>query len=201
MVITIDGPAGSGKSTVARRVAKCLATPHVDTGAMYRVVTLLSLEQDLSLDNAKVLGTLARSTQIEVRTDSDGENIVLVNGRDVTREIRSPEVSRNVSLVAAHREVRETSGERVSLVTSRPLTSTMFSPSESVRTSICVERASVPSTSALSRDRSCSKLSNVTTLYMAPVSTWGVAKHLATLLATVLLPEPAGPSIVMTIPV
>src|SRR5660398_257762 len=107
MVITIDGPAGSGKSTVARRVAKCLATPHVDTGAMYRVVTLLSLEQDLSLDNAEVLGTLARSTQIEVRTDSDGENIVLVSGRDVTREIRSPEVCRNVSLVAAHREVRE----------------------------------------------------------------------------------------------
>ena len=99
-VIAIDGPAGSGKSTVARAVAGRLGLDYLDTGAMYRSVALAALRQGIDPSNAEVVATLAQRLQIDV-----GEAVV-VDGVDATVEIRSPEVTRVVSVVAANPEVR-----------------------------------------------------------------------------------------------
>src|SRR5436309_12643326 len=96
MVIAIDGPAGSGKSTVARAVAAELNFTFMDSGAMYRSVGLLALAHP-----QRPAGELARAAEIRV-----GER-VLVNGRDVSAEIRAPEVSEAASRVAADPAVRE----------------------------------------------------------------------------------------------
>ncbi len=96
MLIAIDGPAGAGKSTVARAVADRLGFAYLDSGAMYRCVGLLSLSQP-----AASPGHLARTARIEL-----GERIVL-DGRDVTEAIRTPEVSRAASHVAADADVRK----------------------------------------------------------------------------------------------
>lgn len=96
MLIAIDGPAGAGKSSVARAVAQRLGFTYLDSGAMYRCVGLLSLEAP-----ALSPGQLARQARIEL-----GERIML-DGRDVTDAIRSPEVSQAASLVAADAGVRE----------------------------------------------------------------------------------------------
>lgn len=101
-VIAIDGPAGSGKSTVARRLATALGLDFLDTGAMYRSVTHAALAKGLEPDASDAVAELARATTIEL--DPDGT--VLVDGANVTRTIRSPEVSRAVSAVAANPEVR-----------------------------------------------------------------------------------------------
>ncbi|HEY7891258.1 MAG TPA: (d)CMP kinase [Solirubrobacteraceae bacterium] len=97
MVIAIDGPAGAGKSTVARALAQRLGFTYLDSGAMYRCVGLLKLHEP-----ARASGELAREAQIEL-TDAR----VLLDGRDVTEEIRSPEVSEWASRVAADQAVRE----------------------------------------------------------------------------------------------
>jgi cytidylate kinase len=94
MVIAIDGPAGAGKSTVARAVARALGFTYLDTGAMYRAVGLATLE------TGELAATVAERISVE-----DGDR-VLVDGRDVTGEIRTPEVSRAASEVAADRAVR-----------------------------------------------------------------------------------------------
>jgi len=99
-VIAIDGPAGSGKSTVARGVAAALGLDELDTGAMYRAVTLAALRRAVDLRDAAALGELSGAIALDV-----GERIV-VDGEDVSREIRSAEVSAAVSVVAAHPEVR-----------------------------------------------------------------------------------------------
>src|ERR687893_734913 len=95
MVIAIDGPAGAGKSTVARAVADRLGFTYLDTGAMYRAVALATMEQ--GGEPAEVAGRI----EIDV-----GEN-VLLDGRDVTTAIRTPEVSANASRVAADPGVRK----------------------------------------------------------------------------------------------
>ncbi len=102
MVIAIDGPAGAGKSTVARGTAGALGFTYLDSGAMYRSVALEALEAGTPLDDGKALGEVARSLSIEL----DGEN-VRVDGRDVSAEIRTPEVSAAASRVSVHPEVRE----------------------------------------------------------------------------------------------
>ena len=99
-VVAIDGPSGSGKSTVARAVAQRLELEVLDTGAMYRSVTLAALEQGVALDDEPGLTALAERTVIEV-----GDR-VLVDGRDVSAEIRGPEVTSAVSAVSAHHGVR-----------------------------------------------------------------------------------------------
>jgi cytidylate kinase len=99
-VIAIDGPAGSGKSTVARAVATKLGMPYLDTGAMYRAVAFTSMRNGVDPDDAEVVARLAVDMQLEV-----GE-CVLVDGVDATIEIRSPEVTRAVSVVAINPEVR-----------------------------------------------------------------------------------------------
>jgi cytidylate kinase len=99
-VIAIDGPAGSGKSTVAKRVAARLGLPYLDTGAMYRSVAFACIQRGIDPDDADVVARLARDVDIDV-----GDK-VLVDGVDATIEIRGPEVTRAVSAVAANPDVR-----------------------------------------------------------------------------------------------
>lgn len=105
--IAIDGPAGSGKSTVARMLARRLGLLHIDTGAMYRALTLKALRRGTDLQDEKALEDLARETRIKLVPGSDGTVRVFLDGEDVTDAIRSPEVSRGVSLVARVPGVRE----------------------------------------------------------------------------------------------
>jgi cytidylate kinase len=100
-VIAIDGPAGSGKSTVARRLAERLGLAYLDTGAMYRAVTFAALRRGLDPADAGPMAQLARTVDLEVTLEG-----VRVDGVDATIEIRGPEVSRAVSVVAANPEVR-----------------------------------------------------------------------------------------------
>jgi CMP/dCMP kinase len=100
-VIAIDGPAGSGKSTVARRLAEHLGLDYLDTGAMYRAITFAALRRGIDPADAAPVAELARVVDLDVTTDN-----VRVDGVDATIEIRGPEVSRAVSLVAANPQVR-----------------------------------------------------------------------------------------------
>ena len=107
MIIAIDGPAGSGKSTVARGLARRLGFTYLDSGAMYRAVTLAALEAEADLSDGELLGRLAADSQIRLR-ERDHDNVqVLLDGRDVSEEIRTPAVTGSSSRVAAHHEVRE----------------------------------------------------------------------------------------------
>lgn len=99
-VIAIDGPGGSGKSTVARAVAHQLGLERLDTGAMYRAVALASLREGIDRGDATALGALARRLSLEV-----GERVTM-DGGDVTAAIRGPDVDAVVSAVSAHAEVR-----------------------------------------------------------------------------------------------
>jgi cytidylate kinase len=101
LLVAIDGPAGAGKSTVARAVARELGFTYLDSGAMYRCVALLSIEQP-----AAEPAELARAANIEL-CERDGSSQVLLDGRDVSESIRSPAVSAAASLVAADHGVRE----------------------------------------------------------------------------------------------
>lgn len=100
-VVAIDGPAGSGKSTVGRRLARELGLQYLDTGAMYRGVTFAALRRGIDPQDAEIVGRLA--TQVELSIE---DGVVVVDGVDATIEIRGPEVTRAVSLVAANPEVR-----------------------------------------------------------------------------------------------
>ena len=106
MIVAIDGPAGAGKSTVARAVARRLGLAYLDTGAMYRGLTWLALQRDVEPGDGASLAALARDVPMAIEPTRDGDR-VRVDGRDVTEEIRLPEVSRRVSEVSAHPGVRE----------------------------------------------------------------------------------------------
>jgi cytidylate kinase len=99
-VVAIDGPSGSGKSTVARGVATRLGLEVLDTGAMYRAVTLAALERGIDLHDAVACTDVAAAASIVV------DGTVLLDGRDVSRDIRGPEVTGAVSTVSAHPGVR-----------------------------------------------------------------------------------------------
>lgn len=101
MIVTIDGPAGTGKSTVARRLADTLGFHFLDTGAMYRVVALRCLETERDPQNDESSGTLAQAVAIEF-----AEGRTFADGRDVSAEIRTPRVSDAASLVARNPSVR-----------------------------------------------------------------------------------------------
>jgi cytidylate kinase len=105
IVIAIDGPAASGKSTTARLVARRLGYLHIDTGAMYRAVTLRVLDEKIPLEDADRIGVLAEKMQLKLEK---GENSVrvFVDGRDVTQQVRSTQVTRSVSVVSSYQRVR-----------------------------------------------------------------------------------------------
>lgn len=105
IIITIDGPAGSGKSTTARLVAQRLSYIYLDTGAMYRAITLKAMRAGIDIDDVDGLERLARQTDVTVRTEIDGTRVIL-DGEDVTRMIRGREVTQNSSAVAAVKGVR-----------------------------------------------------------------------------------------------
>ncbi|MGH2543004.1 MAG: (d)CMP kinase [Ardenticatenaceae bacterium] len=109
--IAIDGPAASGKSTVGQLVAHRLGFLYVDTGAMYRAITLLALERGMDLSDEVALGRLAAATRIDIEAPAEGDDderqyTVRVGGKDITWEIRHHLVDAHVSQVAAHPAVR-----------------------------------------------------------------------------------------------
>lgn len=106
MIVTIDGPAGTGKTTVARRVAERLGFPHFDTGAMYRAVAYLLLRANISLTDAQKIAELLSVFSFEIRMNK-GISRYCANGEDVTDVIRSSEVTQAASFVAALPLVRE----------------------------------------------------------------------------------------------
>lgn len=107
MVIAIDGPAGSGKSTTARRLAERLGFAYLDTGAMYRVLTWIALRDGIDLDNGAALSAAGANHDWTV-----DHGKVMVDGIDVTLALREARVDRSVSRVATHAEVREFLRER-----------------------------------------------------------------------------------------
>jgi CMP/dCMP kinase len=109
--ITIDGPSGAGKSTVGHALASRVGATFVDTGLMYRALTLAAVEAGTDVEDGEALGALAARRRIEVerpRPDQhDRLETVLLDGRDVTNEVREPRIDRLVSAVSRHRQVRE----------------------------------------------------------------------------------------------
>ena len=108
MIVAIDGPAGAGKSTVARNLAARLGFRYLDTGAMYRALTWLAMREGLPLAEAEPIGALARRNPVVF----DEAGRVSIAGADVTAAIREARIDRMVSVVARHHEVREVMRER-----------------------------------------------------------------------------------------
>jgi CMP/dCMP kinase len=108
MIVAIDGPAGTGKSTVARALAERLGFRYLDTGAMYRALTWLAMQRGLDLGGAAALAELARVEPVTF----DGEGRVWIAGTDVTASIRDTRIDRMVPVVARHSAVREVMRER-----------------------------------------------------------------------------------------
>jgi cytidylate kinase len=108
MIVTIDGPAGAGKSTVASLLAERLRFRYLDTGAMYRALTWLAMQEALPLGDGDKIGALARESRVEL----DEAGRVSIAGTDVTAAIRQSRIDRMVPVVARHPEVREVMRER-----------------------------------------------------------------------------------------
>ena len=106
MIITIDGPAASGKSTAARLLARKLGASFLDTGAMYRAVTLAAMQAEVDMsDQDKLLGVMEKSEfQFSLR---DGKMVVCINGIDVTEQIRQPQITANARYIASSPKARE----------------------------------------------------------------------------------------------
>lgn len=105
MIIAIDGPAGSGKSTVSKMIADRLGIVYVDTGAMYRALTLKAIEKNISLDSKAALVDIARNTDIKLEFKNK-KLAVFLDGKDVSGKIRTPELTKNIKFVAHIPEVR-----------------------------------------------------------------------------------------------
>jgi cytidylate kinase len=99
IIVAMDGPAGAGKSTVAKTLAKKLGFLHIDTGAMYRSVTLAALRNKADMKNDTVLEEIARESKIELKP-GEPENKVILNGEDVSKAIRTPEVTQASAFIA-----------------------------------------------------------------------------------------------------
>jgi len=106
ITIAIDGPAASGKSTTAREVARQMDYLYIDTGAMYRAVTLLALREGAAMEDAEALVRIAAKAEISFQQTDNGLRLFL-NGEDVSDAIRTSEVTRNIKPIAANPEVRE----------------------------------------------------------------------------------------------
>lgn len=100
-IVTVDGPAGSGKSTIAKLIAKKYGLTYLDTGAMYRMIALYALKHNVNLENAKEIADMLEKARLDIQG-----NVFYLDGEDVSEEIRSPQVNNIVSNVAAIKEVR-----------------------------------------------------------------------------------------------
>ncbi len=107
MIIAIDGPAGAGKSTIAKTVAKKLGFIYIDTGAMYRALTCKILDKGISIQDTPAIIETAQHTRIDLSTDDQGELTVLLDGKDVSQAIRELRVTRFVSDISRIKEVRQ----------------------------------------------------------------------------------------------
>lgn len=107
MIIAIDGPAGAGKSTVAKILAKKLGFLYIDTGAMYRALTLKALDNGIDVYDEGQINELALNTSIGLRANADGSLSVLLDGKDVSLDIRRPRITKYVSDVSKIKKVRE----------------------------------------------------------------------------------------------
>ncbi len=105
-IVAIDGPAGTGKSTVAKRVAKLLKYAYLDTGAMYRAATWWAFDQGVDTEDAEALAESTRTILLEIK-ETDGAQHVKVDGRDISEAIRTPEITREIYKVAENVGVRE----------------------------------------------------------------------------------------------
>ncbi len=105
LIIAIDGPAGSGKSTIAARLARKLGYINLESGAMYRALAFKAMAHNVALDDAEAVRQLAENTVIHLEAQGDG-NRVLLDGRDVSQRIRQPDVTIAASRVSAHPAVR-----------------------------------------------------------------------------------------------
>lgn len=106
VVVAIDGPAGAGKSTLARRLAAALDLPYVNTGAMYRAATLAALRAGVDLDDGERLSHVAARLRFEL-SSTGSPRTLLIDGHEPGAELSTPDVERSVSRVAAHPAVRE----------------------------------------------------------------------------------------------
>ena len=107
MIIAIDGPAGAGKSTVAHYLAKELGFVYLDTGAIYRSLTLKALDKNINLEDEVSVVQMCKNTQLAISNNQDGSLKILLDGEDVSQRIRSPKVTEYVSVLAKIRGVRE----------------------------------------------------------------------------------------------
>lgn len=107
IAIAIDGPAGAGKSTIARLTAKKLGYLYVDTGALYRTVGYAAKLRGIDPGDAQQVAAMLPDIAVDLSFDKDGVQQTLLNGQDVSDQIRSPEMSRYASQVSAHKAVRE----------------------------------------------------------------------------------------------
>ena len=106
VIIAIDGPAGAGKSTIARLIAQSIGFLYIDTGAMYRALTLLVIKEKIDIANEEQVIALAKKSKIQLENNDDGTIKVFLNGENVSQDIRKPEIAKFVSLVAKISRVR-----------------------------------------------------------------------------------------------
>lgn len=105
-VIAVDGASGTGKGTVTRYVSEKMNLVTIDTGALYRCVTLCALNQGVDLDDKSALAEIAKTMEVDLQVVDDNQ-VVILNGEDVSLEIRTPRVTEKVAIVSAVKEVRE----------------------------------------------------------------------------------------------
>lgn len=107
MIIAIDGPAGAGKSTVAKKVSERLGFLYIDTGSMYRALTLKVIEAKIDIEDTARIIELARSTGIDLKNSQNGSLRIFLDGQDVTLKIRQPHITRLVSDIAKIKGIRQ----------------------------------------------------------------------------------------------
>lgn len=105
-IVAIDGTAGTGKSTLAKEIAKELGLMFIDTGAMYRAITLKILQNNINIENKEELKKLLNETQIQFEADSEGKQFVILDGKNVTDEIREDYISQNASKISTNKEIK-----------------------------------------------------------------------------------------------